>query len=102
MTAPDLDVSVLPGGDLVAAGLDDLAAGRVTIESMLVACAPERLRELGLRVASGPVATPERRLYELIEMQVGSEGAHARYNALRRRLVSFLDSARPDAAAGRR
>lgn len=83
-------------------GLIDLADGRESIEAMLVACAPERLREVGIVVPPISVEAPERRLYELVEREVGPTGGHARYNALRRRLVSFLDSARIDAAARRR
>lgn len=102
VTPPDSDLSALPGGDLVAAGLRDLAVGRMTIGSMLVASAAGRLRELGFRVPASPWDAPERRLYELVEAEVGPNGAHGRYNALRRRLVSFLHSARLDAASGRR
>lgn len=82
----------LPGWELVSRGLEDQAAGRVTIESLLIASASTRLEKLGLPVSrtSGSV---EWRLYQLIEEQVGDAGAHGRYNALRRRLLSFLRSA---------
>jgi hypothetical protein len=98
----DTSFETLPGSDLVRQGLLDLAEGRDSIEAMLVACAPERLREVGVSVPPITLRDPEHRLYELVERQVGSGGAHGRYNALRRRLVSFLDSARLDASAGRR
>lgn len=102
MTKADTSLEALPGGDLVRQGLLDLADGRASIEAMLVASASSRLREVGLEVPASPVAAAERRLYELVEAQVGPERAHGRYNALRRRLTSFLRSARLDAAAGRR
>lgn len=82
----------------MAKGLADLAGGRTTVESLLIGCASIRLRKLGLAVP-GPVVGIEQSLYRLIEEEVGEARAHSRYNALRRRLVSFLGSAR-DAARG--
>lgn len=80
----------LPGADLVANGLDDLASRRLTIEAALVSMATTRLRELGVEVEGPPVPDASDRLYELVERRVGEAGAHSRYNALRRRLSSFL------------
>jgi hypothetical protein len=84
MPSPDLS---LPGGDLIAAGIEDLRAGRETAAALLVAIGAPRLRRLGFDVPD-TVAEPERRLYEML---AGSEddAAHGRYNALVRRLVSF-------------
>ena len=80
----------LPGEDLVRQGLGDLAAGRPTAEALLVAIGAPRLRRLG--IALPPVAelppSPERALYRLLEA-ARPRGAHSRYNALVRRLVSF-------------
>lgn len=90
----------IPGADLVSAGLTDLAAGRETIEGMLVLQAGDRLRELGYEVPDVPIERPEIRMYELIEEAVGPGRAHSRYNALRRRMVSFLRAA-PFAASAR-
>jgi hypothetical protein len=87
----------LPGADLVAAGLADLQAGRETVAGELVRGASTRLAELGL-VVPGKGQHPDR-LYELIVAEVGERAAHARYNALRRRLASFLRAA-DDARAG--
>ena len=84
MTSPDL---TLPGGDLVAAGLDDLRAGRESAEALLVAIGAPRLRRLGFDVPER-VDDPERRLYELLAREHG-DAAHGRYNALVRRLVSY-------------
>lgn len=82
----------LPGGELVDAGLSDLAARRVTRESLAVSLAAPRLRREGVPV--GPaLEDPERRLYELLAESEG-DLAHARYNAYLRRLVSFADSCR--------
>jgi hypothetical protein len=77
----------LPGGDLVVAGLDDLARGDETAAALLVAIGAPRLRRLGFEVRDD-VADPERRLYELLARD-DADTAHGRYNALVRRLVSF-------------
>jgi len=80
--------SVLPGQDLIEAGLLDLEAGRETIEALLVAIGEPRLRRLGLDLPEQLPTDPEHRLYELLALQ-GSDSAHSRYNALIRKLVSF-------------
>lgn len=85
---PPVDISSLPGADLVAAGLQDAAAGRETIGSLLVTIGAPRLRSAGLDVPALPIADPEIRLYELLATD-DSDSAHSRYNALIRQLVSF-------------
>ena len=98
----------LPGGDQIAAALDDLEAGRETAAALLVAIGAPRLRRLGLGVprAADGIADPERRLYELLARDAGDpsggDAAHGRYNALVRRLVRFERAAEsvPGAAGG--
>jgi hypothetical protein len=80
----------LPGWELVGPGLADLAAGRETIPGELVRQASGRLRELGLDVAAEWSAADAHRLYDLVAADVGPRRAHGRYNALRRRLASFI------------
>lgn len=82
----------LPGGDLVDRGLADLASGEATVESLLVSLAAPRLRREGVPVPV-PIDEPENRLYAIVSEQAGAL-AHARYNALRRRIVSFADACR--------
>jgi hypothetical protein len=77
----------LPGGDLVAAGLDDLRRGRETVPALLVSIGAPRLRRLGVDLPD-TIASPEHRLYALLERQE-PRAAHSRYNSLLRRLVSF-------------
>jgi len=77
----------LPGSDLIAQGVQDLAAGRETAEALLVSIGAPRLRAAGVPVAE-PIASPEHRLYALLARERGN-GAHSAYNALIRRLVSF-------------
>jgi len=77
----------LPGEELVTKGLADLAAEIESIEALLVSIGASRLAELGLDVPR-PRPSPEHRLYELLR-EDDPDGAHSRYNALVRRLVSF-------------
>jgi hypothetical protein len=82
-----MDLDALPGGDLIAAGLDDLAADRESIPALLVMIGAPRLSALGLAV---PPTAPgaEHRLYQRLAAD-DALSAHSRYNALIRRLVSF-------------
>ncbi len=77
----------LPGGELIAEGLRDLDAGRETIASLLVEIGSPRLRQCGIVVRS-TTERPEHGLYRLLALE-SPASAHARYNALVRRLVSF-------------
>jgi hypothetical protein len=79
--------ATLPGADLIQRGLVDLRAGRNTVQALLVAIGAPRLSALGLDVPAGP-DRPEHRLYACLA-EGGADSAHARYNALIRRLVSF-------------
>lgn len=77
----------LPGAEIVERGLRDLDRRAETVESLLVSIGAPRLRTLGF-VVREPFAEPELRLYRHLAARHGA-GAHARYNALVRRLVSF-------------
>ena len=79
---------MLPGEDLIKQGIDDLAAGRETIESLLVSIGSTRLRQIGVEVPDEIISKPEHRLYEILRAE-DSDSAHSRYNALIRRLVSY-------------
>jgi hypothetical protein len=76
-----------PGAELVEKGLADLADGTETVESLLVSVGAPRLCDLGFSVRA-PFEDPEERLY-LFLARGDAAGAHSRYNALVRRLVSF-------------
>jgi hypothetical protein len=80
--------AVLPGEDLIEAGLADLHAGRETIAALLVAIGSPRLKQLGLDLPAQLPSDPEHRLYDLLA-QVDQDSAHSRYNAFIRRLVSY-------------
>lgn len=77
----------LPGDEYVRAGLEDLARGIESMPALLVSIGAPRLRRLGFAVEN-PIPSPEHRLYELLRKS-DPDSAHARYNALIRRLVSF-------------
>lgn len=80
-------LAALPGGELVETGMADLAAGRESVEALLVSIGSPRLRMLGLDVAA-PLDDAEHRLYARLAEEHG-DAAHGRYNALVRRLVSL-------------
>jgi hypothetical protein len=77
----------LPGAELIRKGIGDLSQGLESVEALLVSIGAPRLAGVGIEVAS-PLPSPEHRLYELLRSE-DADGAHSRYNALIRRLVSF-------------
>lgn len=79
--------SELPGAELVEKGIADLERGAETIESLLVSIGAPRLARLGF-IVSAPIQSAEHRLYERLA-EDDEDSAHARFNALVRRLVSF-------------
>ncbi len=86
-----MELTSLPGHELVLRGLEDLARGVESREALLVSIGAPRLRRAGIDVPE-PVASAEHRLYELLASE-DEDSAHSRYNALVRRLVSFERSA---------
>ena len=91
------DLSRFPGGDLVAKGLADLNKGIVSEEALLVLIASPRLVDLGFIVPELKELKPpyEIALYSAIEER-NPDGAHADYNALIRRIVSFAQCYKKD------
>jgi hypothetical protein len=83
----------LPGGEILAAGLQDLDAGIRSVEALLVLVAAPRLARCGIRI-SGPdsanssAALPEHDLFRLLSAEHGPE-AYRYYRSLMRRLVSL-------------
>ncbi len=84
-------VPELPGVEFVRDGIADLAAERETESALLVSMAAPRLRLLGVRLAA-TIPDAEMRLQKRLLAAYG-DAAHARYNALRRRIVSFQRAA---------
>ena len=83
-----VDVSALPGAELVEQGLSDLTRGLYSAAALLVLIGAPRLRGLGIDVPAADVSNPEHALYDLLARE-DPDSAHSRYNALVRRLVSF-------------
>lgn len=82
------DFDGLPGASAIRAGLEDLAAGRESEESLLIQIGAPRLSGLGVVLPAKTEMDADRRLYRLLAVQHGNE-ALARFNSLIRLLVSF-------------
>lgn len=82
------DFAGLPAEALIRRGLEDLAAGRESIGSLLVQIGASRLRLLEVPVPAAVDIDADRRLYRLLGLTHGNE-AHAQYNSWIRELVSF-------------
>jgi hypothetical protein len=74
---------------MIERGLSDIANGTESTFAFLVAIGAPRLRRQGLPIppAEQLPLHPEHRLFEALSQE--GRGAHSRYNALIRRLVSF-------------
>jgi hypothetical protein len=83
----------LPGGDVIDRGVADLAAGRESVESLVVSLAAPRLRREGVPLPRDTHPDPDQRLYRLLEQTAG-DLAHARYLAHLRQAASFADACR--------
>ena len=83
----------LPGAEIVSVGVEDLAAGRKTVAAAAVGMASARLRDAGVEVPASVSARPAS--HDLYERLAGEDprGAHSRYNAIVRRIVSFARAA---------
>jgi len=82
------DFDGLPGADAIRTGLEDLAAGRESVESLLIQIGAPRLNWLGVVLPSQPDLDADRRLYRLLSTEHGN-AAHSQFNSLIRQLVSF-------------
>jgi len=83
-----ISFNALPGGDVIQAGLRDLAAGRTIDAARLVLIGAHRLRRAGIDVPPVELQDVEHRLYESLA-STGSDDAHSRYDAMIRLLVRF-------------
>jgi hypothetical protein len=86
----------LPGADLVTAGIADLERGELTVAALLTLCARRRLAQSGVELPATAVDDAGRALYLALAAE-DADGAYGRYNALRRRLVSFCQALEHDA-----
>lgn len=88
----------LPGADLVAKGVADLARGERSAEAWLVSIGATRLRRFAGVGVPPSLPNPEAGLYAILAEE-DSDSAHSRYNALVRRLVSFERAAEREVSA---
>jgi hypothetical protein len=88
----DQTAGLLPGQELVAQGLADLAKGELSECALLVLVAAPRLRRLGVPVPEKQLPEPcEHLLYTRLEERLGT-AAHSYYNSLIRRIASFASA----------
>jgi hypothetical protein len=83
---------MLPGAEIVLPGIEDLEAGRETINAFAVRAAASRL---GVRELAGDDDAEEpaaHRLYLHLSRELG-DGAYSRYNAILARVASFARAA---------
>jgi hypothetical protein len=87
-----MNLSELPGAELILPGIDDLHNGEInTVGALLIAIAATRLTEAGLNFPSWHLAKePELALYALLQKE--HSDAYSYYNALLRRLNSFCNA----------
>lgn len=83
-----MDYERFPAGDLIRKGLEDMRTGLESPQALLVAVGRPRLNRMGIPVPPAPFQSPELQLYAHLA-RTDPDGAHSRYNALIRRLVSF-------------
>jgi hypothetical protein len=88
--SPELDRLCvgLPGESILRKGLEDLWAGRESIESLLIEIGSPRLRLAGLLIPPEVNPDADYRLYDLL-WETHEREAHSQYNSWIRELVSF-------------
>ncbi len=88
-----ISLTHLPGGELIAKGLEDSAEGLITPAACLISIGWPRLERAGMNLQArkcNRIITPESELYQLLGSE--SDDPHSRYNALIRQLISFEQS----------
>ena len=86
------ELEKLPGAEIVLPGIEDLAAGRETVNALAVRAAATRLGVRDL-VGDADAAEPAaHRLYRRLSNELG-DGAHSRYNAILRRVARYARAA---------
>lgn len=84
------ELAFLPGAEIALPGVEDLQAGRDTVDAAAVLVAATRLRRAGFEVPEGR-RRPGEPGHHLFELLVEGEALdpHSRYNAILRRIDSF-------------
>lgn len=89
---PQQYLAKLPGAEIVLSGIEDLEAGRETVNALAVSAAATRLGVRNLVDEAHPQEPAAHRLYGLLNSELG-DSAHSRYNAILRRVGSFARAA---------
>lgn len=87
-TPPEISKS-LPGSALVQQGIDDLFDGTQSVPALLLCSARTKFSSIGIDLPKIDNSQPALSMYEMLAKKHGN-GAHSKYNALRRELVSFF------------
>jgi hypothetical protein len=83
------ELAPMPGSEIVVAGLEDLEASRDTANASAVLMASARLRAAGIDVPDATTSRPPAHLLYEHLATAEPRGAHSRYNAIQRRVISF-------------
>jgi hypothetical protein len=78
----------LPGYELIQKGLEDLRINTESYYTALLYSAETRLLKLGIELSGKRPDNPAMLMYSHLKSEFG-DGAHSKYNALNRRLLSF-------------
>lgn len=89
---PEQELDKLPGAEIVLPGIEDLEAGRDTIDALAVSAAATKLGVSDLVVATDAEEPAAHRLYQRLNSELG-DTAHSRYNAILSRVASFARAA---------
>lgn len=89
---PKQELDKLPGAEIVLPGIEDLKAGRETINSLAVSAAATKLGVRELVNKTDDEEPAAHRLYQLLSTELG-DTAHSRYNAILARVSSFARAA---------
>jgi hypothetical protein len=87
----------LPGYEIVESGVRDLQRHQPSVEALMVALCAARIRAVGIDLPDDLPDDPVKAVHDDLERELGDD-AHRRYNALKDRMVSFLNAA--EGAAG--
>lgn len=92
-TSHEINLSSLPGGDIVRRGLSDLASRSITVDGLAVLSASTRIASGGVGVPAVDVGgVPSHMLYAKLQEDLPPDDAYSRYNAIMRRMVSFCNA----------
>jgi hypothetical protein len=89
---PEQELDKLPGAEIVLPGIEDVEAGRETINALAVRAAASRLGVPQLVHDAEADEPAAHRLYQRLNDELG-DGAHSRYNAILARVASFARAA---------